>query len=157
MKKLEEIQQTLSDIIKTCDLFKSQAAQANVLIEDGTINAKMEDALTGLGWCVVVSPLLVSTKSQMSARFDSPDGHGMAMLDVVSVVVIRTNPKQNKGATAVNVYAAIQQISKAVLSWKPAQGEKGFELVPDATADPDFQDVGNFTYHLRILKPVAVN
>lgn len=157
MKKLEEIPATLAAIIKTCDLFKGQSVQPYVLIDDGTINAKMEDALNSVGWCVVVSPLLISTKTQTTAVFTSPDNIGLALFNAVCTIVIRTNPKSNKGATAVNPYIAISQITKAVLSWKPVHGERGFELVADATADPDFEDVGNFSYYLRVLKPVAIN
>lgn len=158
MTTLEQIPATLDTIIKTVDLFSSPQAQPHVLMDDGTINAKMEDSLNTAGWCVVISPLLITTKFQKTAAASSQNDSGTALLHAVTVIVIRTNPKVNKTGNplAINLLQAVRKIIKAALSWKPANGELGFELVADATADPDFQDVGNFTYHLRLLKPTHV-
>ncbi len=153
--KLEQVQSTLCDILKADPLF-TQGSQ-HIFADDGLQHEAMEDSLKDIGWCVAVSmPMGIATKSQVSAGTSSPVNHGSASQDVLCVISIRTNPKKNRGDTALNVLVAVRSILKAVLSWQPPSGERGFFLPEQRTFEPDFEDVGNVTYDIRVLKNVPL-
>lgn len=158
--KFEELQATVVDIVKGIALFAGMTVDqlnAKVLADDGTTNAKQEDALNGDGWVIIVSPpLSLETISQSSASAHSPEDGGTAIINRLTVVSFRTNPKKNKGAEAKNIFIGVRQIEKAALSWKPGPGEKGFTLPAQSPDGPDFEDIGCLTYDVRILKSVAV-
>jgi hypothetical protein len=148
----------MRDIVKGVSLFANISdLDSLILADDGTIRDATEDALKQPGWCVVVSPPVgLSTKDQVSANSASPANHGTGLLNVLTVVSVRTNPKVNTGDSALNLFVAVRSIIKAALSWKPGPGERGFSLNPERPFEPDFEDVGCFTYDIRFLKSVSL-
>lgn len=153
--QLETLQATLTTIVKT--VFTGPDEGKHIYADDGTVNDAMESSLKTIGWCVAVSmPIAGSTKTQTSAGSKSPANHGASAHDVLSVVTIRTNPRMNKGATAKNVLGCVRAIIKALLSYQPAPGDKGFFLPEQSAFAPDFEDAGNITYDVRVLKNVPL-
>ncbi|HVU07855.1 MAG TPA: hypothetical protein VHG89_04850 [Verrucomicrobiae bacterium] len=157
--KLETIQATVCGIVKNVAALKASATPANidryVFADDGTQREAIEDALKSIGWAVVVSPPIgAATPTQASATSSSPGG--LTQFNVLTNVAVRTNPKKNTGANAVNVFIVVAQILQAAVDWQPAPSEKGFTLSPERPFEPDFTDEGCFTYDLRLMKTVLL-
>jgi hypothetical protein len=156
--KLENLQTTACDILKGMNWFAGKPdLLRHIYADDGLQNDAMEDSLKSIGWCLAVSmPLSTSTRTQTSAGASSPDNHGSSSHDVLIVVSIRTNPKKNKGQEAMNVLVMTRCVVKAFLSWRPANGDRGFFLPPERALEPDFEDIGNVSYDVRVLKNVPL-
>jgi hypothetical protein len=168
--KLEDLQEKVRSIVKAnlpfigMTLVAPDTLDKHILSEDGTIRDAMEESLKS-GWVVVISPpILVTTKSQTAATYNSPDLHGTGIFEALTVISLRTNPKANTGPNQaapsrlpqVPVVASLAQIIKGVLSDKPGKGETGFTLLTERPSEPDFEDAGCFTYDIRVLKNVSV-
>jgi hypothetical protein len=169
--KLEEIQPILATVVKGIDPFKSyqlpegDTLDNHIFQDDGTKRDDIEASLKQFGWAVVVSlPLGVSVSSQQCAGATSPANHGDAKINIVAIVTLKTNPKLNTGPITdyptrppqVPVFTTIRSIIKAVLSWLPSKGEKGFELILEHPFSPDLEDIGCMTYDIRFSKTVVI-
>jgi hypothetical protein len=168
--KLEDVQETVRSIVKANAPFKTMTFQGqdsldnHIFADDGTVKDAAEESLKS-GWAVVVSPpIIATTTSQVSAGTNSPDLHGAAKFEVLTVISVRTNPKANTGPIEkaqarlprLQLIQAVAQIIKGVLSYKPANGDKGFTLLTERPSEPDYEDAGCFTYDIRVLKSVSV-
>jgi hypothetical protein len=168
--KLENVQETVREIVKAnlpfhgMTLPEGDTLDNHIFSEDGTIREAVEESLKS-GWAVVVSPpILVTTISQVSAGTKSPDLHGSGKFEVLTVISLRTNPKANTGPLdnakqrlpKVPVVKAVAQIAKGVLSWKPGNSDSAFTLLKERPSEPDFEDVGCFTYDIRVLTSVSL-
>lgn len=154
--KLEDLQSTACQIVNQAPSFSGAEKGKHIFPDNGLQQDAMEDSLKTVGWCVAVSlPLAASTKTQASAGTNSPDHHGSSTHDVLFVVSIRTNPRKN-APDGIKLLAAVREVIKAFLSWKPSHGERGFFLPEQRAFEPDFEDVGNVTYDIRILKNVPL-
>lgn len=166
--KLETVQTTVCDIVKNVAALKNfpfpqlpgtppvaDTIDHHVFGDDGTQREAIEESLKSVGWAVVVSPPIgAATPSQVGATSTSPGG--LTQFNVLINVAVRTNPKKNTGASAVNVFTVVAQILQAAADWQPAPSEKGFTLSPERPFEPDFMDEGCFTYDLRLLKTVLL-
>ncbi len=143
--KLEDLQPDILAAVKTAPSFAGKLE--HIYADDGTIKAKCEESLsgeTGVGWCVVVSPPLGGSGAK--------DGFGLGQIPVLTVVSIRTNPKKNKGVGALNVLKALRETINALLSKQPTPGEVRYKLTGEEPFAPDFEDVGCYTFDIRVLK-----
>ncbi len=165
--KIENVQATVCEIVKGVDKLKNfpfpqlpgtppvpDTVGNHVFADDGTQREAIEESLKSIGWAVVVSPPIgAAIKDQVSAT--STAAGGVTQINVLTNVAVRTNPKKNTGANAINLLTVLAQILKAALDWKPAPSEKGFTLSPERPFEPDFMDEGCFTYDLRLFKTVS--
>lgn len=149
MATLKDIQPALRNLIIAVTLFSSAENQARVIAEDGTKNEEQEDALKGVGWCVVVSPPLNG-----DAVDQSPS---LGLQSVLSVVTIRTNPKKNTGGTALNPWDALEAIVKAVLADAGGNAKNRFTQPDKGAWQLDPEDAGNLTYNLNFLKRLPIS
>ena len=143
--KLEDLQPDIFETVKTAPSFAGKAQ--HIYADDGTIKSKCEDSLSdeaGPGWCVVVSPPLGGSGSK--------DGFGLGQIPTLTVVSIRTNPKKNKGAGALNLLKAVRETINVLLSKQPTPGEVRYKLAGEEPFAPDFDDAGCFTFDIRVLK-----
>lgn len=143
--KLEDLQPDILEAVKTVPSFAGKTE--HVYADDGTIKKKCEDSLSddsGPGWCVVISPPLGGS--------GATTGFGLGQIPVLTIVSIRTNPKKNKGAGALNLLKAVRETISVLLNKQPAPGEVRYKVSGDEPFAPDFEDVGNYTFDIRVLK-----
>lgn len=164
--KLEDVQSTVCAMVRGVDVLKNfsfpqlpgapqDTVDDHVFADDGTQREAIEDSLKGIGWAAVVSPPIgVAVKEQVGAT--STSAGGLTQFNVLVNVALRTNPKKNSGANALNPLTAVAQIIKAAADWKPSPSEKGFTLSAERPFEPDFADEGCFTYDIRLMKTVSL-
>ena len=130
-----------------------------VFANTGQQNTQSETNLKAYGISIEVSfPIGASITDQSLTERDSGAYQGIALLDTITVICVRTNPKVNVGENAKNLFVLVSQIIKEVLSWKPTSPtERGFRLNPERPFEPDFEDIGCETYDVRIRKKIIVS
>jgi hypothetical protein len=153
MTTLKDLQATLVLLIAGMDPFKGQTE--HIYADDGNKQSAMETSLKAPGWCVVVSPPLRGSVFSQTKTLGSGSLPGLTLLDVLTVVSIRTNPKVNAGDNAVNVLEAASAMLRVLKAWTGGMGEPGFELNEEEALMLDGSDEGNFSYDISLRKRVA--
>jgi len=129
-----------------------------VFANTGQQATQSEKNLKDYGISIEISfPIGATISDQTLTQNDTPNNSGLALLDTITVICVRTNPKVNTGAESLNVFVLVSQIIKAILSWRPAnKTERGFKLNPERPFEPDFEDIGCETYDVRVRKKIII-
>lgn len=145
--RLDAIQSTLLGLVQGISLFAD--VQDHLRIDDGAQLQTSEASLTSVGLSLLILP------PQCTGVRDQ--GGGVSVLEYVTTLWVRTNPKiKTAGAARWNPLTVEQAIIPVVLAYSTTPLNLNYFVIP-AGLEPesDFTDAGNFSRLLRFLTPIV--
>lgn len=148
MIALSEVQQDAVDILGRLSAFTDSPA-VPVLLDDGLKDEEVEDALNGVGACVLVSPVMNGTQTSTAGR--------VVVLRAEFVVQVMLNPKTNAatGGADRNILELVEAVVSGLTASDPGPGEQRY-TVPPNFLNLSVDDDGVFSYHVQAIKPCAI-
>jgi hypothetical protein len=145
---LHEVQQDAVDILSRQSAFTTAPA-VPVLLDDALQDEAVEDALNGVGACVLVSPVMTGTQTSTAGR--------LVVLRAELVVQVLVNPTRNAdtGGAGRNMLELVEAVVSGLTASDPGPGEQRY-TVPANFLNLDPQPDGVISYHVQIVKPCTI-
>lgn len=148
MISLHEVHQDAVDILGRLSAFTTAPA-VPVLLDDGLRDEAVENALNGVGACVLVSPVMNGTQTSAAGR--------VVVLRAEFVVQVMLNPVQNAetGGADRNILELVEAVVTGLTSSDPGPGEQRY-TVPANFLNLSVDEDGVFSYHVQLIKPCTI-